>query len=755
MNTGNLPKYTITRRLWLAFGILVLILGVTAVICYWQIHRIDNDVIKVVGTREPLERITLQLQDNVDNTAHAVSDYADSSDPADATRVKDFEVNFESLYTEFKLLANNDQLKNLSIQIDALYTEFQSPVDKVLVIVGERHTTLLLFEDDYSDLSSYVDDMLDPLVGGISTDTVAKIMAILDMRSSLTDLEAALSSYMAEPSSGLSVQFQEAQTDFKEAHAMYQGTTLSIAEITSLSNIDEDFEEIVAGGTNILESTDGLYILLDQFTQSYSALSTYLDDEVQPLVHTLALKSSDDAQSSVTSTGIWLLILGIAGIIAVVVSVRIISRYITRPLRQLMDGAKRINSGRIDYRFNVDAKDEFGRLALAFNQMLDHLGHSRDALAESEESAWALLDATSDAVILINHRGVIQASNELAAMRFGMGLEQMIDESLYDILPSTQSAAMKAYVTEAVRTGKSVHYEDERESMIIDYNIFPIIGAKGEVHRLAVFSRDITIRKWVEDVTDQLARRNELILKSAGQGIYGLDVEGKASFVNPAAARMLGYDPEELTGQHHHEIVHHSKRDGKPYPNEECPVHATLKDGTVHTSVDDEVFWRKDGTYFPVEYTSTPIIEDGKILGAVVTFMDISNRKRLEKMMHQSEGMYRSFFQSPSSVIISIDKEGNVLDCNTRLEQMLGYSTSETIGQNLLNIVHPEDHNKVRECLSSALTRGFEYNNRFFMTRKEGVAIEVTMNVAVVRDAKGDYIRTICMIEEISPSMKS
>ncbi|MFC2018242.1 PAS domain S-box protein, partial [Chloroflexota bacterium] len=705
--------------------------------------------------REPLERTTLQMQNNVENTAQTVSDYAGSGDPADAGRVKDLEVDFESLYAEFKRLANNDQLKSLSEQIDELHEQFRLSADEVITLIDERHTVLLLFEDDYNDLSSFIEDMLDPLVGGTSPDTVTKVQAILDMRSSLIELSMSLNTYIAEPDSSLSDQFQEAQTDFKEAHAGYEGTTLSPGEISSLNKIDEDFEEIVNGGTDILQSTDDLYILFDQFTESYSVLDTYLDDEVQPLVHTLARNSSDDAQSSVTSTGIWLLILGIAGIIIGVVSVRIISRYITRPLRQLMDGAKRVSSGRLDHRFNVDAKGEFGHLALAFNQLLDNLERSRDALAESEESAWALLDATSDAVILINNRGVIQASNELAAMRFSMSLEQMIDESLYDILPATQAASMKARITEAVRTGKSVHYEDEREAVIIDYNIFPISGAKGEVQRLAVFSRDITIRKWVEDVTDQLARRNELILKAAGQGIYGLDVEGKATFVNPAAAMMLGYDAEELAGQRHHEIVHHSKIDGKPYPNEKCPVHATLKDGTVHTSADDEVFWRKDGTYFPVEYTSTPIIEDGKILGAVVTFMDISDRKRLEKMLHQSEGMYRSFFQSPSSVIISIDREGAVLDCNTRIQQMLGYLPGEIIGQNLLDIVHPEDHTKVRECLNSALNRGFEYNNRFFMTRKDGISIEVTMNAAVARDAKGGYVRTICMIEEVGPPIKS
>ncbi|MDP2754400.1 MAG: PAS domain S-box protein, partial [Nitrospirota bacterium] len=119
-------------------------------------------------------------------------------------------------------------------------------------------------------------------------------------------------------------------------------------------------------------------------------------------------------------------------------------------------------------------------------------------------------------------------------------------------------------------------------------------------------------------------------LQSAGEGILGLDLEGKQTFVNPAAARMLGYKTEELIGQPSHMMWHHSKPDGIPYPNEECPINAAYKDGTIH-SRDNEVFWRKDGTSFPVRYTSTPIREDDKLIGAVVIFHDITEHKKMEK----------------------------------------------------------------------------------------------------------------------------
>lgn len=123
---------------------------------------------------------------------------------------------------------------------------------------------------------------------------------------------------------------------------------------------------------------------------------------------------------------------------------------------------------------------------------------------------------------------------------------------------------------------------------------------------------------------------NKLILESAGEGVYGLDLEGRTTFVNPAAERMTGYTAKEMIGSCQHKLVHHSKPDGTAYSNLECPIYAAFKDGKVH-KVSDEVFWRKDGTSFPVEYVSTPIWENLKMRGAVVVFRDISERKQAEE----------------------------------------------------------------------------------------------------------------------------
>lgn len=143
---------------------------------------------------------------------------------------------------------------------------------------------------------------------------------------------------------------------------------------------------------------------------------------------------------------------------------------------------------------------------------------------------------------------------------------------------------------------------------------------------------EITSHKQAQQDMATLKRHNELILEAAGEGIYGLNMKGEATFVNPAAVAMTGWSAEETIGGTIHYKHHHTRADGSHYPHEECPIYAAIKDGEVH-HVDDEVFWRKDGSCFPVEYTSTPIYEEGLLAGAVVVFKDISERKQTEQKL--------------------------------------------------------------------------------------------------------------------------
>ena len=138
---------------------------------------------------------------------------------------------------------------------------------------------------------------------------------------------------------------------------------------------------------------------------------------------------------------------------------------------------------------------------------------------------------------------------------------------------------------------------------------------------------NLRLREESDRVQARLNRQKELILASAGEGIYGTDADGIINFVNPAAAAMLGYERDELLGRDSHTTLHHSRPDGSPYPRAECPMMISVAAGLAIQGR-EETFWRKDGTPVPIEFSSTPIVEEGKLLGAVVTLMDIGERKR-------------------------------------------------------------------------------------------------------------------------------
>ena len=142
------------------------------------------------------------------------------------------------------------------------------------------------------------------------------------------------------------------------------------------------------------------------------------------------------------------------------------------------------------------------------------------------------------------------------------------------------------------------------------------------------------IDEWqrIERVFRELERENQLLLRAAGDGIFGVNTEGKTTFINPAGERMLGWKAEELIGHDMHSIVHHKHPDGSHYPREHCPIYAAFHDGAVH-KVDNEVLWRKDGTRFWVEYTSTPVRDRGQLVGAVMIFRDITQRREADEKL--------------------------------------------------------------------------------------------------------------------------
>jgi PAS domain S-box-containing protein len=266
---------------------------------------------------------------------------------------------------------------------------------------------------------------------------------------------------------------------------------------------------------------------------------------------------------------------------------------------------------------------------------------AESTLRESEARYRQLVEGSLGMVCTHDLDGVLLSVNTHGAQSIGRTVEDMVGRSLGDLMIPGKQALLEPYLQQIEETGEAQgllylsHVNGEHR--VIAYRN-KLIDVPGHEPYVLGFGVDISEQVKAEDKLRVLIRQSNSILESVGDGIYGIDLEGKVTVINPAAAQMLGYKPQELLGKVFHDVVHHTRPDGTPYPEEECPVRRTLINRDT-IRVANEVFWRKDGTSFPVEYVARPQIEsnkdsgrEGKAVGVVVAFTDTTERRALDRM---------------------------------------------------------------------------------------------------------------------------
>lgn len=199
----------------------------------------------------------------------------------------------------------------------------------------------------------------------------------------------------------------------------------------------------------------------------------------------------------------------------------------------------------------------------------------------------------------------------------------------------------------------------------------------------------------------------EAILAAAGEGIYGIDIDGNTTFVNEAAKKILGFRSEDVVGLPLHEFHHHSYADGSTYPRTACPVYATIQDGEVHR-VDDEVFWHQDGTMVPVEYTSTPIWKNGKLNGAVIVFHDNSGRRKIED---EREKAYGEIKRLKEQIELERDYLRDEINVTVNFGEVIGQSRSlrrtlaqvESVAETHVNVLVHGESGVGKEMIARAI----------------------------------------------------
>ncbi|MBI2418897.1 MAG: PAS domain S-box protein, partial [Ignavibacteriales bacterium] len=224
----------------------------------------------------------------------------------------------------------------------------------------------------------------------------------------------------------------------------------------------------------------------------------------------------------------------------------------------------------------------------------------------------------------------------------------------------------------------------------VDSVISPILDEFGQPKEYLAIRFDITESKKAAAALTEAEEWSKSLLNSASDGIFGCDKDGNTTFINPAALNMLGFTEMEILGKNIHSLTHHSYRDGSKYFCEHCPMYRTYSFGEI-SKIEDEVLWRKDGTYFYAEYASTPIIRFDEVVGAVVVFKDISKRKEFErKLMLIQYGI-----DNAKDSICFVDPDtGTIVDSNINAYKSLGFNREDIVGKKFwyfdINFLHED-----------------------------------------------------------------
>lgn len=307
------------------------------------------------------------------------------------------------------------------------------------------------------------------------------------------------------------------------------------------------------------------------------------------------------------------------------------------------------------------------------------VGRAVEALRLSEAHLNAVLSSVADGVATFGIDGTVLSFNQAAEHMFRATAADVVGRPIWELVVDEDQHQIVGLLADRA----SEHLVDE---------VWVEVGARradGTTFRMHVAASELrgsggqVFIAVARDVTElsRLRRRNELILRSAGQGIIGVDTTGRVTFVNPAAASMLGVSDVVLIGSSLHETTHHTRPDGRPYPWDECPTYEVLtKRRSIHH--EEEIYVRQDGSFFAVEYSAHPVVDsDGTFDGAVISFTDVTERREVERLKDQFVSVVSHELRTPLTSIrgaLGLLSSGAIDLSSDKAVRMLEIATNNT-----------------------------------------------------------------------------
>jgi signal transduction histidine kinase len=374
-------KITISDKLLLGFGFLILLLALSAYISYQQTTYINQDVHRIVYVAMPLEEAVLEMEISVWETAIGILNYVRDPDTDTKESVSVSAINFERTAAEYRWMAETDEQEELGKEVVALYIEFKQLGDQIMNLTDQQATELQIFRESVENIEELIDEKLKISIDRSVLRAEKKLESALGMENNIEEYVAAIEDYLDSQDPTLLEEILDAEVEFEQFYNQYRETNPSTEETRLIIQIDENFRKAKKAGNRVIILTDNLYELLDQFEDDLEEIDNMLENEIQPLIHMETVKAAENAKGSGTIVTTSLIIMSVLGLSFGVGAALVIIQGISRPLFNLIEGAKKIGGGTYEYRIDLKTKDEIGTLTSAFNSMADQL-QSRELMKD-------------------------------------------------------------------------------------------------------------------------------------------------------------------------------------------------------------------------------------------------------------------------------------------------------------------------------------------------------------------------------------
>ncbi len=373
---------------------------------------------------------------------------------------------------------------------------------------------------------------------------------------------------------------------------------------------------------------------------------------------------------------------------------------------------------------------------------LDRLARDRP---DQRDACRALDRAAQDRIVDLRGSIARAQSGGLAQSREAFGLDP-IRRRLEDFYRQTDAIERREARVLADRI------IERRWSIRRAYYTFSIASTLALITIGSIFAlvrRHLRSRKAAERSLQESEARVRLLLDSAGEGVYGVDVRGLCTFINPAALQLLGFDSvDRVLGRDMHDLIHSIRPDGSPYPVDQCPIYQTFRTGEG-TLGEEDVFWGADGRPIPVEYRAHPIRRDGQTLGAVVTFVDLAPRLRAETEMRLRDRALKAIAQG---VFITDPARSDepIIYVNAAFERMTGYAQDEVAGRNIEFLRGLDTDPRAIEVLRAAFRDRRESTVEMLSYRKDGSTFWDALTLAPVEGPDGRVSHFVGVVTDVS-----